>query len=81
MVFDQIDRARELASIVERVHGPDHPEMTRVRELTERIADGRGQADVFAELRALTNDYAPPAGTCETVGALYSALAAADPAR
>ena len=29
--------ALELAPLIERVHGPNHPELTRVRELTFAI--------------------------------------------
>ncbi|WP_054952443.1 hypothetical protein [Flaviflexus massiliensis] len=72
-------KARELAPIVERVHGPHHPEMARVRELTDAVgAETENDHQVFAELRELTNNYVPPADTCETVEALYGALKEAD---
>lgn len=77
-----VERALELAPIVERVHGPGHPEMTRIREIVEAVNAAEGDADeLFVELRGLTNDYTPPADTCETVDALYGALHSMDTAR
>lgn len=75
-------KAVELAPIVERVHGPNHPEMARVRELTDAISsDSAGSDRDFAELRELTNNYTPPADTCETVAALYRSLEEVDRSR
>lgn len=81
MASAQLEKAVELAPIVERVHGPGHPEMTRVRELTEAANRGENLDEVFAELRMLTNDYVVPEDTCETVEALYQALETVDKAR
>ena len=70
-----VGRALELAPIVERVHGPSHPEMTRIRQIVETVSAGDGDGNaLFAELRALTDNYTPPKDTCETVEALYGAL-------
>ena len=77
----QLEKAMELAPIVERVHGPGHPEMTRVRELTEAVSKNENLDEAFAELRTLTDNYAPPADTCETVEALYAALQTVDKSR
>ena len=49
-------KALELAPIIERVHGEHHPELTRVRELTEQVAAAGPEGDVkglFAELRTV----------------------------
>ncbi len=70
-----LEIAQLYAPIIERVHGENHPELTRVRELTEQItADGADLKAVFAELRTVTNDYAIPGDVCETFVATYKAL-------
>lgn len=67
--------AQEYAPLIERVHGENHPELTRVRELTEQIGQpGTDNKALFAELRAVTNDYAIPNDVCETFVATYEAL-------
>lgn len=73
--------AVKLAPIVERVHGSNHPELTRVRELTLQIADSKDPAtvaDLFRQLRSVTNNYAIPSDGCEAFAATYDALSAAD---
>lgn len=74
-------KALELAPIIERVHGEHHPELTRVRELTEQVAAAGPEGDVkglFAELRTVTSDYAIPNDVCETFVATYEALEQAE---
>lgn len=73
-------RALELAPIIERVHGSGHPELTRVRELTEAIpnADDAAAADLFRQLRDVTNNYSVPADGCEAFQETYESLRAAD---
>lgn len=69
--------AAEYAPIIERVHGENHPEFTRLRELTEQLVQAGPATDtapLFAELRTLTNGYVTPDDTCETVEATYQAL-------
>lgn len=81
MTTQDLDRAAELAPIVERVHGANHPELTRVRELTEALqqaAHTPRTSELFAELRAVTNDYALPADACEAYTATYESLKSAD---
>lgn len=76
-----LDRALELAPIIERVHGEHHPELTRVRELTEQLAaDGADTRALFDELRVVTNGYAIPDDVCETFEATYEALQKAEKA-
>lgn len=74
-------KALELTPIVERVHGANHPELTRVRELTQAISrstDAGTTADLFRQLRAVTSDYSVPSDGCEAFQATYEALQKAD---
>lgn len=74
-----LDRALELAPIIERVHGEHHPELTRVREITEQLVAGDADSRaLFDELRVVTNGYAIPADVCETFEATYQALEEAE---
>lgn len=81
MTTQAIARALELAPIIERVHGEHHPELTRVREITEQLAAPGAGTDIPAllgELRTVTNDYAIPDDVCETFEATYEALEQAE---
>lgn len=81
MTTAALDNALELAPLIERVHGANHPELTRVRELTEQIArtdDAGTRAELFRELRSVTNDYAVPSDGCEAFQGTYAALREAD---
>ncbi|HHW84259.1 MAG TPA: iron-sulfur cluster repair di-iron protein, ric [Actinomycetales bacterium] len=83
MTETALDRATELAPLIERVHGPNHPELTRVRELTEQIAaagPGGAVGSLFAELRSVTNDFVLPEDACEAYTGTYEALRAAEAA-
>lgn len=74
-------RALELAPIIERVHGSSHSELTRVRQLTEEISrstSAKLTADLFAQLREVTNNYSVPADGCEAFQEMYASLEAAD---
>lgn len=74
-------KALELAPIVERVHGANHPELTRVRELTQEIArsaDAGTTSDLFRQLRTVTDNYSVPSDGCEAFEATYESLKAAD---
>lgn len=71
----------EFALLIERVHGANHPELTRVRELTEQLARPSDQdtiTDLFRELRAVTDNYAVPGDGCEAFTSTYESLKAAD---
>lgn len=73
--------ALELAPLIERVHGAHHPELTRVRELTEEISrssDAAATTELFRELRAVTGNYSVPSDGCEAFHGTYEALKAAD---
>lgn len=79
---DHLATAAELAPLIERVHGAGHPELTRVRELTEQITastDAQTTAGLFRELREVTDNYTVPSDGCEAYQGTFEALAAADP--
>jgi len=81
-VTDQnLARAAELASLIERVHGANHPELTRVREITLALQQSGNETrtvELFNELRTLTQNYALPDDACEAFEATYQALERAD---
>lgn len=80
MMNRNLAKAVEFAPLIERVHGANHPELTRVRELTEALpgADRERTTQLFTELRTVTGDYAVPADGCEAFQATYRALERAD---
>lgn len=74
-----LEQAKQLAPVVERVHGGSHPELTEVRRLTEQLADGSLEpAAGFAELRDITDGYALPEGACKGYASYYENLSQAD---
>lgn len=76
--------AVELAPVLERVHGANHPELTQVRELTEQLAqstDAASATSLFAQLRDITDSYTVPSDGCEAYVATYASLQAADAAQ
>lgn len=83
MTAQDLDQAIRFAPIVERVHGAKHPELTRVRELTEALQkteDSARTSELFSELREVTKNYALPADACEAYTATYESLKSADEA-
>ena len=46
MTSQDLTTAAEYAPIIERVHGANHPELTRVREITEQLPNA---ADIVHE--------------------------------
>lgn len=81
MTNEYLAKAAKLAPIVERVHGQNHPELTRVRELTEQLQDTQADTSaVFAQLRDVTHDYTVPGDACEAYQWTYQALERADKA-
>ncbi|MDO5684160.1 MAG: hypothetical protein Q4G46_15215 [Propionibacteriaceae bacterium] len=75
MSSEALAKALELAPIIERVHGEHHPELTRVREITEQLAQADADTgSLFEELRSVTSNYAIPDDVCETFEATYQAL-------
>lgn len=81
VLTDHLANALEFALLIERVHGSGHPELTRVRELTQELAssaDAAAISDLFRELRSVTSGYTVPSDGCEAYTATYDALRAAD---
>nr|NLD40662.1 iron-sulfur cluster repair di-iron protein, ric [Actinomycetales bacterium] len=81
MTDQNLARAAELAPLIERVHGENHPELTRVREITlalQEVGNGTRTVELFNELRTVTQDYALPDDACEAFEATYQALERAD---
>lgn len=76
--------AVELAPVLERVHGANHPELTQVRELTKQLAqstNASSTATLFAKLRDVTDGYTVPSDGCEAYVSTYASLRAADAAQ
>lgn len=76
-----LEKAAQLAPIVEHVHGTHHPELTRVRQIIEELQSREDTATtlpLFQELRAVTENYAIPKDGCEAFEATYDALKRAD---
>ena len=81
MTSQHLTEAAKFAPLIERVHGEHHPELTRVRELTEQLQDADSPetaAELFAELRSVTSNYKVPSDGCEAYQATYHALERAD---
>lgn len=84
MTEQSLIKVAKLAPIVERVHGTNHPELTRVRELIEalQLLDNAAQtSDLFTQLRAVTNNYTTPGDACEAYTETYELLKLADAAQ
>lgn len=78
---DHLSTALQLTPLIERVHGAHHPELTRVRELTEYLGCATNadvKDDLFRELRDITDGYALPKGACEAFTVAYNALESAE---
>ncbi len=78
---EHMSTALQLSPLIERVHGAHHPELTRVRELTQQLggtSDDREKEEVFRELRIVTNSYTLPEDACEAYTATYNALESAE---
>lgn len=81
MTDQNIAHAAKLAPLIERVHGTHHPELTRVREITLQLHEaskGANTAELFEELRVVTDNYAIPDDVCSAFEATYQALESAD---
>lgn len=68
--------------VVDRVHGPHHPEFHEVRSLFDAIlkktkVSNSVKPDLneeFTQLRKITQDYTIPGDVCETFEAVYMML-------
>lgn len=81
---ENLATAAQLAPILVRVHGTNHPELTQVRDLTEQLTkstDAGTIASLFAQLREVTDSYTVPSDGCEAYVSTYEALQAADAAQ
>ncbi|WP_022870083.1 hypothetical protein [Yaniella halotolerans] len=81
MANRNIEKAAQLAPIIERVHGGHHPELARVREITQALHQSDNATNtpaLFQELRTVTDNYAIPNDVCEAFEATYHALERAD---
>ncbi|NLO10043.1 MAG: iron-sulfur cluster repair di-iron protein, ric [Clostridiales bacterium] len=74
--------------IVDRVHGPNHPEFHDVRKVFEEInlkvkkagADKPELDNEFKQLREITDNYSVPGDVCESYEAVYNMLSEIDKA-
>ena len=74
--------------IVERVHGGNHPEFHKVRNLFDTIIERTKEAESarpdlneeFAKLREITDNYRVPSDVCESYEAVYNMLSESDEA-
>lgn len=68
--------------IVDRVHGPHHPEfhdvVTVFDTIKSKVTSSKGKVVIldneFAQLKSITNDYEVPEDVCETYAAVYQML-------
>lgn len=84
MANRNIEKAAQLAPVIEHVHGEHHPELTRVREITQALYqsdNATNTPELFQELRSVTDNYAIPNDVCEAFEATYHALERADKQR
>lgn len=82
---DYFEKLNMYVPIVDRVHGPHHPEFHDVRrvytELVEKIEkDETDLNEKFKELREISDNYLVPGDVCETYEAVYHMLAEIDQA-
>ncbi|MDD4113819.1 MAG: iron-sulfur cluster repair di-iron protein, ric [Herbinix sp.] len=83
-----LKRLEQYVPVVDRVHGNNHPEFHRVRDLFEVInqkskkagADKLELANEFNRLREITDNYSVPDDVCESYEAVYNMLSELDKA-
>ena len=83
-----LEQLEMFVPIVQRVHGPHHPEFHEVKDLFDALnakikAAGGERPDLdeeFAQLRAVTDNYRVPDDVCETYEAVYKMLEELDKA-
>ncbi|MDD4323945.1 MAG: iron-sulfur cluster repair di-iron protein, ric [Eubacteriales bacterium] len=77
-----LDEIAPYVPVVDRVHGPTHPEFHEVRSIFDKLVektDAAGEgcpelSDEFAQLRKVTNNYEIPGDVCETFEEVYQTL-------
>lgn len=93
LTFNQVKknnfkRLEQYVPIVDRVHGPSHPEFHDVRKVFETIVKKSKDAGVekpelneeFSQLRRITDNYTVPGDVCESYEAVYNMLEEVDKA-
>ena len=86
LAAEYMERLEQYVPVVERVHGPTHPEFYGVRRVFDQLssklkAAGAEQAELsheFQQLREITSNYRIPEDVCETYQAVYEMLAELD---
>ena len=84
-VKENLPKLKLFVPVVDRVHGPTHPEFHEVKALFDTVVEklDAGESDVsaeFAKLREVTNDYTVPSDVCESYEAVYVMLSELDAA-
>ena len=79
VVDKNLGKLRQFVPIVDRVHGPNHPEFHEVRDvfdsLNEKILnDDKDLNKEFSILRKTTDNYKVPSDVCESYEAVYNML-------
>lgn len=82
------EKLNQFTPVVDRVHGPTHPEFHDVKDIwfeinhkTEAAGSEKPELDKeFSELRDITNNYEVPGDVCETYEAVYNMLEEVDTA-
>ena len=77
-----LDELAPYIPIVDRIHGPAHPEFHEVRDIFNKlveITDAAGEEcpelkEEFAQLRKVTNNYEVPCDVCESFEEVYQKL-------
>ena len=79
---------KQYIPIVDRIHGPNHPEFHEVRRIFENMdkeldqpdTENTGLQEYFSQLRILTQNYRIPEDVCESYEAVYQMLSELDEA-
>ena len=82
------ERLAQFTPIVDRVHGENHPEFHKVKDLWDEIHAKTQSSDTekpeldseFTRLREVTNNYEVPSDVCESYEAVYNMLEEVDTA-
>lgn len=85
VVENNLGKLRTFVPVVDRVHGPSHPEFHEVKvvfeDLNIKIENNENDLnEEFSKLRTITNDYLVPGDVCESYEAVYNMLEELDEA-
>ena len=78
----QLDEIAPYVPVVDRVHGPPHPEFHEVRKLFDQLVEKTNAADEglpeeeheITHLKKITKNYKVTSDVCETYEEVYQAL-------